>query len=37
MKKKMIITLASLAAVSVAVAAYFRVTNFGAFAPGYYR
>ena len=37
MKKKMIITLATLAAVSIAAATYLRVTNFGDFAPGYYR
>ena len=37
MKKKMIITLATLAAVSIAAATYLRAINFGAFAPGYYR
>lgn len=37
MKKKMIITLAALAAVSIAAATYLRVTNFSGFAPGYYR
>lgn len=37
MKKKLIVTLASLAAVSIAAATYLRITKFSAFAPGYYR